>query len=86
MDMKKILVLVCLSLLTFLTVQASDTSDFTLPKIQVLPIKDTQANRQYELYIKLPEGYSKNKDKIYPVIYLTDALWQTELLSGATDF
>lgn len=84
--MKKILVLVCLCLLTFLTVEASETSDFTLSKIQVLPIKDTQAKRQYELYIKLPEGYSNNKDKIYPVIYLTDALWQIEILSGATDF
>lgn len=86
MDMKKILMLVCLTLLPFLTVKASETSDFTLSKIQVIPIKDTQADRRYELYIKLPEGYSKNKDKIYPVIYFTDALWQIELLSGATEF
>ena len=86
MNMKKILVLVCLCLLTFLTVEAIETSDFTLSKIQVLPIKDTQADRQYELYIKLPEGYSKNKDKVYPVIYLTDAVWQIELLSGSTEF
>lgn len=84
--MKNILILVCLTLLPFLSVQANETSDFTLSRIQVLPIKDTQADRQYELYIKLPEGYSKNKDKIYPVIYLTDALWQIELLSGATEF
>ncbi|PKG86219.1 hydrolase [Colwellia sp. 75C3] len=86
MTMKNILILVCLTLLPFLSVQANETSDFTLSRIQVLPIKDTQADRQYELYIKLPEGYSKNKDKIYPVIYLTDALWQIELLSGATEF
>jgi predicted alpha/beta superfamily hydrolase len=85
MDMKNILVLVCLSLLPFLTVHASETSDFILPKIQVLPIKDTQADRQYELYIKLPEGYSKNKGKIYPVIYFTDADTHIELLSG-TEF
>jgi len=86
MDMKNILILVCLYLLPFLFVQANETSDFTLSKIQVLPIKDTQADRQYELYIKLPEGYSENKDKIYPVIYFTDALWQIEILSGATEF
>ena len=88
MNIQKSFFLIIL-LLPFLTVQASEineTSDFTLPKIQVLPIKDTQADRQYELYIKLPEGYSKHKEKIYPVIYLTDALWQIELLSGATDF
>ena len=86
MNMKKIIMLACLFLLPFLSAKASETSDFTLSKTQVLPIKDTQANRQYELYIKLPEGYSKNKDKIYPVIYLTDAVWQIELLTGATDF
>jgi len=84
--MKNILILVCLTLLPFLSVQANETSDFTLSKIQVLPIKDTQADRQYELYIKLPEAYSKNKDKTYPVIYFTDAIWQIELLSGATEF
>jgi predicted alpha/beta superfamily hydrolase len=86
MDMKKILIIVCLSILPFLTVEASETSDFTLSKIQVLPIKDTQADRQYELYIKLPEGYSEHKDKSYPVIYFTDAVWHLELLSGATAF
>ncbi|MCJ8322034.1 MAG: alpha/beta hydrolase-fold protein [Colwellia sp.] len=86
MDMKNILALVCLSLLPFLTVEANETSDFTLSRIQVLPIKDTHADRQYELYIKLPEGYSKNKDKIYPVIYFTDAVWHIELLSGSTEY
>lgn len=88
MRMKKILVsvLMYLSLLPLLSVKAENTRDFTIPKIQVLPIKDTQADRQYELYIKLPEGYSKNKDKIYPVIYITDAIWQIELLSGSTEF
>lgn len=86
MDMKKSLLLVFLFLLPFLSAQANKTSDFTLPKIQVLPIKDTQADRQYELYIKLPEGYSENKDEIYPVIYFTDALWQIELLSGAAEY
>jgi len=84
--MKNIIILVFLSFLPFLSVQAYETSDLTLPKIQVLPIKDTQADRQYELYIKLPEGYSENKDKLYPVIYFTDALWQIEILSGATEF
>jgi predicted alpha/beta superfamily hydrolase len=84
--MKNILTLVCLSLLPFLAIAASETSKLTLPRIQVLPIKDTQADRQYELFIKLPEGYSKNKDTAYPVIYFTDAVWHIELLSGATEY
>ncbi len=91
MNINKSFTLVFLLLLPVLSVKASeiiDTSDFILPKIQVLPIKDTQSDRQYELYIKLPEGYSKaeNKDFKYPVIYFTDALWQIELLSGSTEF
>jgi len=84
--MRKILVFVCLALLPFLSAEASETSSLTLPKIQVFPIKDTQSDRQYELYIKLPEGYSKNKDKAYPVIYYTDAIWHVEILSGAAEF
>ena len=86
MNMKKILVLFCLSLLNLLSVKASETGDFTLPKIQVMPIKDIQADRQYELYIKLPEQYAKNIKKSYPVIYFTDALWHIEILSAATEF
>ncbi len=85
MNMKKSLILVVMFLLPFLTVEAGETRDFTLPKIQIVPIKDTQADRQYELYIKLPEGYTKNKDKNYPVIYFTDADTHIELLSG-TEF
>lgn len=67
-------------------VQASELAALTLPKIQVLPIKENQSNKQYELYIKLPESYSEHKDKTFAVIYFTDALWHVELLSGATEF
>ncbi len=67
-------------------VQAGEITKLTLPKIQVEPIKDSQSNKQYELYIKLPENYSKHQDKTFPVIYFTDAIWHVELLSGATEF
>lgn len=86
MNINNVLVLVCLFLSPFLTVEASETGDFTLPGIQVAPINDTQADRKYELYIKLPEEYAKNKDKVYPVIYFTDAMWHIEMLSAATAF
>jgi len=88
MNIKKHFTLVILLLLPFITAQANElneTRDLTLPRIQVVPIKDTQSDRQYELYIKLPEGYTKNKDKKYPVIYFTDADTHIELLSG-TEF
>jgi predicted alpha/beta superfamily hydrolase/CubicO group peptidase (beta-lactamase class C family) len=56
------------------------------PQIQVIPIKDTKNDRQYELYIKLPEKYLENKDKKYPVLYYTDAMWHLEMLSGSTEY
>ncbi|QHI35157.1 Ferri-bacillibactin esterase BesA [Kordia antarctica] len=61
-------------------------SSLVLPQIQVIPIKDTKNDRQYELYIKLPEGYSENNDIQYPVIYYTDAIWHVEILSASTEY
>lgn len=57
-----------------------------LTQIQVVPIEDTQADRQYELYIELPEGYSASSDKQYPVLYYTDAMWHVEILSACADY
>jgi predicted alpha/beta superfamily hydrolase len=91
MDMKKIIVLVGLSILPFINVGASEQRlsempAYQMPGTQVIPIKDTQSNKQYELLIKLPEKYAENKDKKYPVIYFTDAVWHIELLSSASFF
>lgn len=61
-------------------------SPLELPKIRVIPIKDSNTARNYELYIKLPADYSKNKNKTYPVLYYTDAMWHLEMLSGSTEY
>ncbi len=61
-------------------------SSLELPHIQVVPIKNSKTARNYELYIKLPEGYSENKDKKYAVLYFTDAMWHIEMLSAATEY
>ena len=63
-----------------------ETSCLELPRIEVVPIKDTKTERPYELYIKLPEGYSEDKDIQYPVIYFTDAMWNVEVLSGSAEY
>ena len=68
------------------TVAAIQHKSFEIPGIQVIPIQDTQTNRQYELYIKLPEGYSENNDAKYPVVYFTDAMWHIEILSGSIEY
>jgi len=59
---------------------------YEMPRTQVAPIKDSKKDRQYELYIKLPEAYSENTDKKYPVIYTTDAEVHMDILSGVTEF
>jgi len=80
--MKKILVF--LFLLPFFNVGANEHKLYSMPGTQVIPIKDTISNKQYELLIKLPDDYAKNKDKNYPVVYFTDAVEHIELLSSAS--
>lgn len=60
------------------------TSNLELPRIQVIPIKDKAEDRQYELYVKLPESYSDTTT--HPVIYYTDAMWHVEMLSGSAEY
>lgn len=85
-NMKKSSALVFLFLLPFIGVEAGELKLFEIPRTQVTPIQDTESGGQYELYIKLPEGYLETDDLEYPVIYFTDAIWQFELLSGAAQF
>lgn len=67
-------------------VSAKELQPYQMPDTHVVPIQDTQSTRQYELLIKLPDGYTQNKDVRYPVIYFTDAVWHIELFSAATEF
>ncbi len=61
-------------------------SSLISPQIQVIPITDSKNERNYELYIELPEGYSKNENKTYPVLYYTDAVWHLEILSACQEY
>ncbi|MEQ9467411.1 MAG: alpha/beta hydrolase-fold protein [Ekhidna sp.] len=54
--------------------------------IQVIPIQDSKTGRNYELYVELPEDYSENNDKTYPVLYYTDAAWHLEVLSAGQEY
>jgi len=84
--MKKYLILILFVLSPLLKLEASASVLYQMPGTQVVPIKDSHSDKQYELYIKLPEKYSENKDQRYPVLYFTDAVWHIELLSAATAF
>lgn len=65
------------------TVQAKPLQ---IPAIQVVSIEDSATSRDYELYIKLPEKYDPNGDKTHPVIYIADALWHMEIISGSIKY
>ena len=64
--------------------KAQDTNAFEVPRSKVVDIKDPDSERVYPLFIKLPRSYDKGKDKSYPVIYLTDAWYSFQVVSGAT--
>ncbi len=90
--MKHALILIVFLILSFvspLSLTATELPErkfFELSKVEVLSIQDSQHNRQYELYVKLPDNYDANSDKKHPVIYFTDAVWHVEILSSATEF
>ncbi|PCE63773.1 serine hydrolase [Sediminicola luteus] len=64
----------------------SKGKSLTYPKVSVFPITDTTLDREYELYIKLPEDYATDTDTTYPVLYYTDADWHVEMVSPATEY
>ncbi|MBB6523797.1 alpha/beta hydrolase [Pseudoteredinibacter isoporae] len=84
--MKKYLILVFLFWLSGARVEAAEFVSYEMPRTQVIPIQDTQAGKQYELYVRLPENYGEDPEARHPVIYYTDAVWHIDLLSAATVF
>lgn len=84
--MNKFLVIGLLTLMYFSKALAGEPKAYKMPNTQVISIAGFESEKQYELYIKLPQSYSENIEKKYPVIYFTDAVWHIELLSAATEF
>ncbi|NTS78482.1 alpha/beta hydrolase [Catenovulum sp. SM1970] len=74
--------------ISFTTVadSAQKIKPFEIPRSHVIEIDDPDSNRVYPLFIKLPRSYHKQKEKTYPVIYLTDAWYSFQIVSGATRF
>ncbi|QQX80685.1 alpha/beta hydrolase [Shewanella sp. KX20019] len=74
-------------LMVMAQVQATENNTpFNIPRTQTIQIND--ADRAYELFIKLPKDYDTdaNKHHRYPVIYITDAMYAFQIVSGATRF
>jgi predicted alpha/beta superfamily hydrolase len=67
-------------------VKAQEKNAFEVPRSNIIEIKDHDSGRGYPLFIKLPRSYNNQEDKSYPVIYLTDAWYSFQIVSGATRF
>lgn len=66
--------------------KSDEQNAYKMPRTHVALITDRNSDRQYELYIRLPEGYSHTAETPYPVIYSTDAAWHMEMLAGSTEY
>jgi len=73
-------------LLLMLSPEVYAAASFKIPRSTVVEITDSASKRIYPLFIKLPKHYHKNPQKRYPVIYLTDAWYAFQIVSGATRY
>tara|TARA_R110000744_G_scaffold379429_1_gene497579 strand:+ start:390 stop:1232 length:843 start_codon:yes stop_codon:yes gene_type:complete len=67
-------------------VNADDINAFEIPRSSVIDIADPDSELIYPIFIKLPSSYRHSNVKSYPVIYLTDAWYSFQVVSGATRF
>jgi predicted alpha/beta superfamily hydrolase len=76
-----------LSILTLsISQQVFAASAFEIPRSEVFELIDPNSHRTYPIFVKLPRSYAHSKDKKYPVIYLTDAMYSFQVVSGVTRF
>jgi uncharacterized protein len=66
---------------------AADTAVPTgvpLPFSESFPLHCTANDRDYDLFIRYPDGYreEKNQDRRYPIVYICDAQWDFFLLGA----
>jgi uncharacterized protein len=49
-----------------------------------VPLHCVSNDRDYNLFLRFPDGYleEKNKDRHYPIVYICDAQWDFFLISG----
>lgn len=67
------------------TREISESKAYEMPRTQVIQISNSETDTLNTLYIKLPEGYEENTDKVYPVLYFTHPVQHIEILSALTE-
>jgi predicted alpha/beta superfamily hydrolase len=54
----------------------------TIPNSAVRTLKSAHTGRTYDIYVRLPEEYTQNEARSYPVLYLLDGQWDFKLLDS----
>lgn len=53
-----------------------------IPGSEVRQLHSSATGRDYDLYIRLPNGYEKNPKMKYPVLYLLDGQWDFKMVES----
>lgn len=53
----------------------------SIPGTEIRQIESTRTGRNYDLYIRLPDGYEQSQ-KRYPILYVLDGQWDFKLLDS----
>jgi uncharacterized protein len=63
---------------------ATTPHEVSVPFSASFPLHCQSNDRDYDMYVRYPDGYhdEKNKDRRYPVVYICDAQWDFFLISG----
>lgn len=61
---------------------ANALSEVTMPGTEVRQIKSSETGRDYDIYIRLPDGYEQGSTQKYPVLYVLDGQWDFKLLDS----
>jgi predicted alpha/beta superfamily hydrolase len=64
------------------TVPSSTAVNVTLPNTEVRQLKSSATGREYDIYVRLPDGYKTDQGKQYPVIYSLDGQWDFKMLDS----
>ena len=66
--------------------QAEASTPVHIPRATKITLMDPDTEQTYPIYIKLPRSYKSSNDKVYPVVYMMDAPYAFQIVSGATRF
>jgi len=81
---KNLLLILLLALGVSASACAGETQKkFVLGNTDVVSVKSAHTGQTHELIIVYPDSYWSHPDKKYPVLYFTDAYWDTPLLASA---